>query len=64
MHIRENLTLIASTNDTITAEHNDLIFHLFHLLEQSPIPLFKEAIEKWHFMYVEANMPQLTPIKV
>ncbi len=34
MHIWENLTLIASTNDTITAEHNDLIFHLFHQQSQ------------------------------
>jgi hypothetical protein len=46
MHIRDNLTLITSSDDTTAAEHNDLIIHLFHQLKQSSVPLFRDAIDK------------------
>jgi hypothetical protein len=64
MHLRDNLTLIATSDDITASEHNDLIIHLFQQLKQSPVPLFKEAINKWQIKYLEAKMPQLTPIKL
>jgi hypothetical protein len=62
MHIKDNLTLITSSEDKEATEHNDLIIHLFQQLKKSPVPLFKEAIDKWHVKYLEAKMPQLTPL--
>jgi hypothetical protein len=58
MNIRDNLTLITSSNNTAIAEHNDLIIHLFNQLKLSNVPLF---IDKWHIEYLEAKLPTLTP---
>jgi hypothetical protein len=62
MHVQDNLTLITASDDKYATEHNDLLIHLFNQLKQSPVPLFREAIDKWHIKYLEAKMHDLTPI--
>jgi hypothetical protein len=62
LHLKDNLRLITSSDNSNT-QHNDLITYLFHQLQQCNVPLFKEAIDKWHIEYLEAKLPGLTPEK-
>ncbi len=53
------MTLITSSDNNAADEHNDVVIPLFDQLKLCPVPLFKEAIEKWHREYLEAQLPPL-----
>jgi hypothetical protein len=61
--VKDNLRLITAAADNST-EHNDLITYLFTQLTKSNITLFKEAVQQWQIEYLEAKLPELTPMKL
>jgi hypothetical protein len=61
VHIKDNLCLI-TLNDSINTTHNDLLVHIFNQLASSPIKAFSEWIQKLYFDYLEAKLPNLTPV--
>jgi hypothetical protein len=44
-----------------TTTHNDLLVYLFDQLQLYKVPLFKEAIDAWHIVYLEAKLPGINP---
>jgi hypothetical protein len=60
IHIKDNLCLI-TTADT-SSEHNDLLTHILLQLCASPIKPFKEAMQQVHVDYLEAKLPNITPL--
>jgi hypothetical protein len=60
IHIKDNLRLITTTDTS--SEHNDLLTHILLQLCASPIKPFKEAMQQLHINYLEAKLPNLTPL--
>jgi hypothetical protein len=60
LHIKDSLCLI-TTSDMNTTTHNDLLVYLFDQLQLYKVPLFKEAIDAWHIVYLEAKLPGINP---
>jgi hypothetical protein len=62
--IKDNLSLITSSDTTDLTKHNDLIIYIFTHLKQCKVTPFYQYISRLHVQYLEASLPDLTPTKL
>jgi hypothetical protein len=62
--IKDNLSLITSSDKTDLTKHNDLIIYIFTHLKQCKVTPFYQYISRLHIQYLEASLPDLTPTKL
>jgi len=62
--IKDNLRLITTSDTSNKTKHNDLIIYIFNHLKQCTVTPFKQYISRLQVQYLEASLPDLTPVSL
>jgi hypothetical protein len=64
INVKDSLSLITSSDAADATKHNDLIIYIFNQLTECSVAPFKHYISRLHVQYLEASLPDMTPVKL
>jgi hypothetical protein len=64
INVKDSFSLITSSDAADATKHNDLIVYIFTHLKECSVAPFKHYISRLHVQYLEASLPDMTPVKL